>query len=61
MAYVKTNGIGFDFTDNEAEALLFNSESQAKRWAKRLKKHPSYTWEVVAGAKGYCIVVNAGK
>ena len=64
MAHVKTNGIGWDFTDNEAEALVLDTEPKARRLANRLKKQhlKQHTWEVVACAKGgYCIVVTSRK
>lgn len=63
MEYVKTNGIGFEFTDNEANALLFDSEPKATRWANRLKKQylKQHIWEVVARANGYCIRVTSRK
>jgi hypothetical protein len=63
MDFLKTNGIGWDFTDNKAEALILETEPQAEKLANRLKKQhlKQHTWEVVPCANGYCIVVTSPK
>jgi hypothetical protein len=63
MNFLKTNGIGWGFTDNKSEALILDTEPQARRLANRLKKQhlKQHTWEVVPCAKGYRIVVTSPK
>jgi hypothetical protein len=52
-----------DFTENKAEALILDTEPQAKKLANRLKKQhlKQHTWKVVPCGKGYCIVVTSAK
>jgi hypothetical protein len=63
MEFLRTNGIGWDFTDNKDEALVLNTEPQAKRLASRLKKQhlKQHTWEVLPCANGYYIRVTSRK
>ena len=59
MQYVKTSGIGFDFTDNESEAMHFETASQAQRLKDRLgPQFPNYLWEIVVGQKGSYLIVH---
>jgi hypothetical protein len=63
MGFLKTNGIGWDVTDNEAEALVLDTESQAHQYANRLKKQhlKEHSWEVLPCAKGFHIRVTSRK
>jgi hypothetical protein len=60
---LKTNGIGWDFTDKESEAAVFETGAEARRVADRLKKQhlKHHIWEVVPCAKGFCIRVTSQK
>jgi hypothetical protein len=61
--FVKTSGIGFEVTVNEAEAAVFSTEAKAKEYADRLKKQflKYRIWEVVPCARGFCIRLTSQK
>jgi hypothetical protein len=63
MKFLKTNGIGYEFADKKADALVFGTAPQAQRLANRLKKQhlKQHSWEVLPCANGYYIRMTSPK
>jgi hypothetical protein len=60
MQYVKTQGIGFGFTENKSEAMQFPTVTAAGRMRERLKKQfREYAWEILADADHFYLVVHS--
>lgn len=60
MQYVKTSGIGYGFTLNKAEAMQFETASQAQRVRDGLApQFPGYSWEVVTELESSYLVVSS--
>lgn len=59
MQYVKTQGIGFGFTDNKLDAMQFESAAQAGDMRDRLMaQFKNYSWEVLHDEPHFYLAVH---